>query len=159
MKHRFLFMVFGAALSLPLAGCLINESSAVEAPLNTLAQGGSSGVISQRFEVIRDAASLAALWREHTAMEEPPPALPQIDFERDMVIAAFLGQRTSGGVALRIGKLSNVGGALTAHLDLTSPGAGCITTQALSQPYHMVVTRRQEHAVGFQVHAITTDCN
>ncbi len=152
-------MVTGAALSLPLAGCLINKSGAADAPLRTLDQGGSTGVLSQRFEVIRDPASLDALWRQHTTVMSPPPPLPHIDFERDMVIAAFLGQKASGGVELQISKLDNVGGALTAHLSLTNPGKDCIVTQAFSQPYHIVVTPRHEQVIRFQVNTLTTDCN
>ncbi len=159
MKHPFWIIAIITALAVPLSACLINESSAADAALSMLDQGDSSGINSQRFEVIRDAASLDALWREHTAVMDPPPALPQIDFEHDMVIAAFMGQRGTGGYTVQISKLNPEGSALSAQITFTRPGADCLVTQAITQPYHIVVTPRQEHVISFQVATITHDCN
>ena len=76
------------------------------APIEVLAPAGTSvpvqfvlassvsGVTRAKNVVVKDAASLASLWNEHTAGMSPRPAAPsEIDFTKHVVVALFAGTR------------------------------------------------------------------
>jgi hypothetical protein len=62
-----------------------------------------------------------------------------VDFRRDIVIAAAAGQRTTGGNAIAIERVTRTGDGLAVEVVETTPGPGCMTTQSLTQPVDVVV--------------------
>jgi hypothetical protein len=58
----------------------------------------TSAIADKRFVTVRDAASWSALWQEHVGSRTNPddtaPALPAMDFSRQMVLAVFLGKES-----------------------------------------------------------------
>lgn len=79
--------------------------------------------------VLRDSAALADFWRQAGAGGPPP-----IDFSREVVIGAALGERRSGGYAVRIGAARPVDGGTEIEILEQAPGAGCMSTMSLTQP-------------------------
>src|SRR5438132_14036060 len=63
--------------------------------------GQRSGITAMRQVVVRDAASFAALWKEHAGPQSstPPPA---VDFKKQDVVAVFLGSKPTGGFTVKI---------------------------------------------------------
>jgi hypothetical protein len=61
-------------------------------PFTTVAKEAFSAIRTPRKLVIRDAAAWATLWAEHTAGQQPPPPLPQVDFRSKMLLAIFAGE-------------------------------------------------------------------
>ena len=68
---------------------LPKESGSVQ--FFTLVVESNSAIHEAQNAVIRDEAALAKLWAEHTRGMPAPPAMPKVDFSRDMVLAAFAG--------------------------------------------------------------------
>ena len=60
---------------------------------------GSSLVDEPRTLHIANPRQWEKLWREHRGADEPAPA---VDFEREMVVAIFLGERPTGGYAVEV---------------------------------------------------------
>lgn len=119
-------------------------------PLSPLAKENVSGVQAPRQMVIRDAATLAAVWAEHNAGKASPAPLPKVVFKNEMVIALFGG---AGGVCRKVGLRSvRVSGdkLLAAYQqgDAATPGAAC--TGAPASPMEMVVIDRSDAAVVFE---------
>ena len=117
-----------------------------------------SGINDSRRLVIREAAAWRPLWREVVGQRTPAPALPTIDFERDMVIVAALGRRGTGGYAITIDDVYAEGGQLYAVVRETSPGPGCMTIQAFTAPVTGVRVPRGEAAVTFIERKDQLDC-
>src|SRR3569623_166090 len=126
-----------------MGGCAPAHNAATGAPLRSLAQGSYSGIDAQRFEVIEDAASFAALWREHSAFVSPPPPLLPVDFTREVVVAAFIGQRCSGGFSVAIEKLSG-DNPVTVEIVIKTPAADCPVSLALRQPFQLAAAPRRK---------------
>jgi hypothetical protein len=82
-----------------------------------------------------DAATLRKLWQEHTAGVSPAPPVPDVDFSKEMVIAAFAGTRNSGGYVLSISGINVYRDRIDIDLSLTQPGPDCMVTEALTQPF------------------------
>jgi hypothetical protein len=94
----------------------------------------SSSIRGSRRLVIRDPATWSQFWSELGA-----GVRPDVDFSRDLVIAVASGERSTGGHDIQVRSVARVGGGLRIEVLETSPGAGCITTAALTQPVDVVV--------------------
>ena len=94
-------MIFGVGVISAWA-----EQGFAASAFTVLAQGTQSGIERQRFETLRDAAALRKLWQAHNAGVSPTPPVPDVDFSKEMVIAAFAGTRNSGGYALSVSRIT-----------------------------------------------------
>lgn len=145
--------------ALLLAGCTVRPAGADPAvPFQVLSRGVQSGVAHRQFIVIRDAAAFANWWQRATARQLPAPPQPVVDFSRSMVLAVFLGQRRSGGYRIEVADIGRDAKGLTVHVRTLAPGAGCMTTQALTQPYEMVETAATPAPVRFETQEIARRC-
>ena len=84
--------------------------------------------------MIRDDSSYARFWASLGAGDRPA-----VDFSRDIVIAAAAGQQPTGGTAITVQRVNRTGDGLAVEVLETTPGQGCMTTQAISQPVDVVV--------------------
>jgi hypothetical protein len=106
--------------------------SAVE--IRRIGRWVSSSIRGARRLVIRDPATWSQFWSELGA-----GVRPEVDFSRDLVIAVASGERVSGGYDIQVWSVGRAGGELRIEVLETSPGAGCLTTAALTQPVDVVV--------------------
>ncbi|MCS7167884.1 MAG: protease complex subunit PrcB family protein [Gemmatales bacterium] len=120
-------------------------------------KGGFSGVDKPAQVVIRDAKTWADWWDKVHSRVIPKPELPEVDFTKHMVVAVFMGMRSTGGYAIRITDVrwDKAKDKLQILVQEISPAPGAIVTQALTQPYHIVVIPRTEKTVEFILEKIT----
>ncbi|MFH2201974.1 MAG: hypothetical protein ABIJ96_02560 [Elusimicrobiota bacterium] len=64
--------------------------------------GFDSGIRQVRTVAVKDGAAWAELWAEHTRGMAAAPALPQVDFARETIVAVFLGERRRGGHVIEL---------------------------------------------------------
>lgn len=105
-------------------------------------------------QVVRDPATLSALWQKATAAQAAPPPLPAIDFRKEMVLVAGAGRMTPDdqihvdSVGMR--KLANAAGkqqdVLTAWVTVTQ---GCRRFRSDAYPVEIVRVNRFEGPVRF----------
>lgn len=115
-------------------------------PFVTLDRGTNSGIRTPLRQIVRDAASWAALWRRHAAT--PPPS---VDFLTQSVLAVVQGERPTGGHAVEIVAMQrSEASQLLVLVQETAPGPDDIVTQALTSPYHFVAIPRWDGAVVFR---------
>jgi len=101
------------------------------------------GVTAQSQLVLHDAGSFAALWNRAYGIREPLPLVPAVDFDREFALAAFLGQRPSGGFKRAIESVQWVEDRLVVYVNQAVPDPGSATTLALTQPFQIVILPRQ----------------
>ena len=118
----------------------------------------SSGLAQPAREVVRDGAAWSALWARMTQGHAPAPPAPAVDFGREMLLVAALGERGTGGYAVTIESVSDTGGELVARVAEQRPGPRCGTTQAVTAPADVVAIPRSAHAVRWTVREVVTDC-
>ena len=109
----------------------------------------NSGITSPLNVVVRDPAAWSELWQNIHAPMTPAPPLPVVDFSREMIIAAGLGNRLSGGYDVLLARAAEDASGLQIEVIETSPGPGCATTQALTQPVDLARTPRRDGPVRF----------
>jgi PrcB C-terminal len=117
----------------------------------------SSGFDQPARLVIRDAGAWAAFWNQLHLTESEVPALPAVDFNRQMVLAAAMGTQRTSGYSIDVEQVS-FGSEVLVDVLATSPGRNCVTLQHLTQPVQAVVVSRNEAPVRFQESATVHDC-
>lgn len=108
-----------------------------------------SGIADRRREVIRTPEDWRAFWTEFTVLQQPPPDAPIIDFDHQMVIVATMGRQTTGGHLITIPAVHEHEGELFVEVVEVSPGAGCMTTQALTAPATAIKVEARDDPVMF----------
>jgi hypothetical protein len=118
-----------------------------------LARGNHSHQPAQMFELVNDQPRLLRIWRDLDG--RMPPA---IDFDEYAVVAAFMGERRTGGHSILVESASLVDSRLVVDIVMRVPGEDCFTTQALTQPYHLVVIPAYEGPVEFRPRTVSISC-
>jgi hypothetical protein len=107
--------------------------------------------------VIRDSVAWEQFWSQAHALLEPAPTAPIVDFADSMLLAAALGTRATGGHRVTIDSVSR-GGVLRAFVTTITPGAGCVTTMAITWPVQVVRVERFDGSVEFVEAERTEQC-
>ena len=124
-----------------------------------VASGPRSGIQEKSITVIKDQTSWQQLWVSHQSTVLPIPEIPIINFDSEMIVAAFLGTRPSGGHTITVTGASMNGDILDVSVLSVSPGIGCITTQAITSPFHLVKLELFVGNINFTEIVQSRDCN
>ncbi|CAN5784124.1 protease complex subunit PrcB family protein [soil metagenome] len=96
------------------------------------------GVERPSYRLLRNEAELRSTWNQaHGAALNVPP-LPAVDLSRETLLAVFMGTRPTGGYSVDVREVTLEGGDLFVDLVLVEPGAGAVSTQALTSPWAIV---------------------
>ena len=117
----------------------------------TVARSGHSGHDDRKNYAIKDISEWRNLWDIVNATVFPKPVLPNIDFNNEMIVAVFMGQRNTGGYSIEIVEIIEKANSLEIMIKETSPSLspGDVVTQAFTQPFHIVKTKRIDKEVLF----------
>ena len=132
-------MVRAMYLTTCLSVLLTHGALAQGTSVKTLGQGQESGEMTEKtILVITSAADFEALWKKMNVNVEPAPAAPVVDFTKSQVIAAFAGQKPSGGHEIQMRRL--VAGAEGTEVQFADvpPPEDAMTTMMMSSPYMMI---------------------
>ena len=89
------------------------------------------GKEQKSYDVIKNEASLKALYQSINDEN-----IPKIDFSKQRVVALFLGQRNSGGFAIKVKEVSEKNNKTYITVDETKPEG--MATMAITNPYTIV---------------------
>lgn len=117
-----------------------------------------SDIEERRRTVIRTEADWIDFWEEMHGNVVPMPDAPSVDFDGQLVIAATMGQRRSGGYSIEVTDVFADDGTLYPVVRETSPGQGCAVTQALTAPATAVVVVASDVELEFVEESRTRDC-
>jgi hypothetical protein len=106
--------------------------------MRTLFKGNFSGLQEPSQVVITNQAGWEALWQRHEVKVSPKTSPPEVDFSKEAVVVAALGQKKSGGYAIEIAEVRQTPEGAEAIVKTRSPKAGTLTIQALTAPTHIV---------------------
>lgn len=140
--------LIGGALLLSACATFARQGEPID--FQTVDRGTHSGIQQAGRRVIEDNQRFAALWAELYRTRRPEPPMPDIDFEREIVVAVFQGQQPTGGYAVEVEAVQRIGRRAVVHVAQTAPEPDDMVTMALTSPYHVVRFARQEGGVEFQ---------
>ena len=111
-----------------------NLGTKVSGEIKELAAGGYSSVRESFVVVARDARTYAVIRQLHDKL----PELGADFFKSGAVVAAFLGQRSSGGYGVQITRGGAGGGASILRVSEKTPAKGSFSTMALTSAFQIV---------------------
>lgn len=151
-----------AALALALiliAGCDRGASSPTSpdgvVPFTTVHTAQFSGIAVRRGEVISRADVWQRTWDEINATISPKPALPAVDFERNILLLAALGDEGDACKRVVIDRVERSGGALRVSVKETRPPASCVCPPVAVRPVHVVSIPRAATGASFDFRQVT----
>jgi hypothetical protein len=123
---------------------------AAGALFSTIERGSASGITRSTTLAIKSEDEWHRIWAQHVSVRAPMPSPPQIDFSREMVIAVFAGERTTGGFTVEVTAIEHSTGAIRVTYRESGPPPDSLLAQAITQPYHIVTTPRLERPIVFE---------
>ncbi|MCP4191680.1 MAG: protease complex subunit PrcB family protein [Planctomycetaceae bacterium] len=115
-------------------------------------RGYYSGVTKPGEQVIDNLKAWQKVWNEVHKTVNPQPKLPPVDFTKQIVLAVFMGQQNTGGYQIEITGVKQTDKAVVVSVRTTSPPPDSFTTQALTQPYDLLVVKNPTKPVKFVIH-------
>jgi|GEM_PF-1286423 len=172
MRERVLYVVFMTSflvlvVALILAAfylvdtrleCLSREPRFI-VPFETVSQGTYSGHPEVNNYIIDNREDWKNLWQKITAKTWPSPPLPEVNFNKDMLLARFMGERTSGGYRVEFLVVIEAEEKVYITAIEVSPGPDCGVTAAMTQPYHVVQIPRTEKEIVFNIIETVRRCS
>ena len=113
-------------------------------------KGSRCGYVEPSKSVISTEDQWMKTWDKMFHHLLPKPELPKIDFDSEMILAAFMGQRRTGGYVIRIKRIIKTDKDIVAYIEEKEPDPESLRTQALTQPYHVGVIKKYSLPVRFQ---------
>jgi hypothetical protein len=95
-----------------------------------------------------------SIWRSTSPVTPPPP----MNFGREVVVVAALGQRYSGGYSIYVDSAYQRAGHVEVVIRKVSPGTGCATTAALTEPVDVAVIPVTGQPLEFRERATVHTC-
>lgn len=150
------------------AACGGQSSPAGEPPAETTPaasralpiEASYTGIEEPLRTLIRTEREWEDLWSRLAANRIPRPSPPAVDFSDEVVVVVAMGTRPSGGHAIRIDSVRYAKDTLWVDVTSVAPGAGCLTTQALTAPVAAVAVERRPNVTGrFVDREETRDCD
>jgi hypothetical protein len=127
-------------------------------PYETIANEYYGGISGKNTYVVSNEDDWRGLWSMAYANQVPEPELPAVDFEKEMVIAVFAGEFPSGGYEVKIDRLDEYDDVIIITFVITSPGAACGNTEALTQPFHIAKIKKTDKEISFVERNEVNDC-
>jgi uncharacterized membrane protein len=103
--------------------------------LVTVARGPASRIAKPLRTIVRTTDEWRQLWALHAG---PESAAPAIDFDANVVAAAFSGQRPTAGYSTEITAADTAGDGARLLVTEHTPDRGMIAAQVLTFPFHIV---------------------
>ena len=139
------------------------QPTAEPVPLVRFRDGGSafssySGLIDSLRIVVRDSTAWRELWRQINRPFLPPPVLPPVDFQREMVVVAALGSRPNAGFDVVIEGAAEDSAGIAVNVRRASPADGCPVTAAVTQPVDLARIPATTRTLRFRERSTVIPC-
>ncbi len=118
-----------------------------------------TGIYSNQYEKKNHVIDNLVEWETFWWNMDTTQSLPDINFSKNLVLAVFQGERSSGGYSISVNKIIETESALEVFLKEVSPGQRCGVTMALTQPYTIAIVEQTGKDVHFTTEQEITDCS
>jgi len=141
------------------------ETTDMEHMIETLSKGtmGSPMLPGQNGEheiLITNQEDFSTLWQQmHQGMGNGEEIVPEIDFERYMVVGVVMGEMPSSGYSIRIDDIEQQEEHLNVNVLRTEPGPTCINLTVMTYPHHIIKVPATEQPFNFSYTTIVEECD
>lgn len=148
-------IVIGGALFFTDSSALPLSSGGTS--FRVLAEGDTAVSMTERKNYrVSNEEQYETAWRR--AYGENGPSRPAINFEREEILAVFDGEHGSGGYDIAVSSVVDTDAARTVTIVHTVPDESCMTTQAITSPFELVVVRTSALPITRIDETVVTPC-
>ena len=126
----------------------LNNSDNNNISFTEISKGSYGGLENQQYIVLKDNASYKKLFSDIYRYKEPKPAITEIDFNKHMVLALFMGMKNSGGYSISIDSIVSHKEELHVFINKTSPKGKA--TMAMTQPFYIAEIQKTNQKIVFK---------
>ena len=159
-KSVFLFFLtfILSAFSLKNKPKLSSKPLCKKIKFEEVCRGNYCGITDKKNQVITNQKDWEKLWNKTYSIQSPKPKLPEIDFNKEMIVGLFSGEHNSGGYDLEITEIKKNKGEINVSFFYVSPGPKCDVTSALTQPYCFIKLKKSNKKILFKAYEGNRDC-
>jgi len=117
-----------------------------------------SGIADSQRVVIRDTSAWRQYWTAVHRPFIPAPAVPDVDFRREMILLVSMGTRPSGGFVIRIDSAMTDAQRVLVQVTQIVPGRGCAVPAVVTRPVDLARVPATSLPVSFAERVERTDC-
>lgn len=120
------------------------DPSAYEAPpeqltWEVLARGSQAiGFEDPAFRLVESEDELLQLWNQAWGSRLELPPVPDVDFQRETILAVFQGEQPTGGFGIEVSDVVVEGNDVFIDMQFVEPAPDAIVTQQLTSPWVML---------------------
>ena len=151
----FLTAVF--FISLFFGGCSTQGNDEKKLPMEIILDGTYSAIEDKREVLLNNNDDYQKLMADVYKNLDQMPRIPVVDFNKNSVVAVFIGNRSNGGFMVAIDSITETKN-LTVNLTETTPGSTCIVTDAITRPFTLVKIPKTEAMPVFKTKQIVKEC-
>jgi hypothetical protein len=119
----------------------------IDLSFETISQSDYGGYENHEYLFIENSEDWGRIW----SLALPDGSLsPEINFSTHIVIAVFMGERSTGGYEVSIDRITDVGGEIIVNVDEIYPGR-IFVTEAFTWPRHIIKVERVQKPIWFEV--------
>lgn len=127
-------------------GVLVADRGKVEEPL-ALRTVSRAGGRTPAYEVALSPGELQRLWGRLVQ----PPDMPEVDFGREWVLAALMGEKPTGGYRISIDGVRSRGRTIRVAVSEEAPGPEDFVAMVFTYPGHWVAVERPRAPGSYEV--------
>lgn len=125
-----------------------SNSTAQQITHEVLLQGSNGGYTTPKKMIIKNQKELQSVYTQINLTRKPGYRVPKVNFKEEMVIALFIGEKSSGGYAISISKIEDLETEVHAFIKETQPEG--MATMAITQPFYFCKIPRTEKQIVFK---------
>ena len=141
--------ILGIGILCLLLSPAVCRADAEELTISKRWHGANTKETSKQNLVICSKEDWEMLWPKITGKVMTSRELPDVDFDKQMVVACFMGKKNSGGYAVKITKVVKEGDEVKVYVREIRPDGKTDSAIKSSSPYHMVLVPKAEGKVSF----------
>ncbi|MEM2691266.1 MAG: protease complex subunit PrcB family protein [Candidatus Bathyarchaeia archaeon] len=145
MKDKSYIVLFFFTILLVFSLCgLENVCSALEREIEfgILEKGDISGYCEEAYFVVENEADWVRVWERHTLIFEPREPPPSIDFSRNIVVCAFMGQCPTTGYSIDVERIWTDGKQVFVEVVKRGLPESFAVGQMITCPYVMILVEK-----------------
>ena len=124
-------------ITIMAAACLACSHASVTVEPQLIEARQSSGLVydAPHVHAVGNQVEFEKLYQQIRSLELPRPPVPAIDFDSDIVLMVFMGQKPTAGSSIELVSARLETQTLQITVELISPPADAVSAQVITQPY------------------------
>lgn len=116
-----------------------------------LVQGIQSGISEAQDLIIDNKAAMDSIWAAHYSYLDFSPEPPEINFDKDIVVGVFLGEKPTTGYWVKLDSIFIENGEQIVLVSTNDkPSDDVDIVQMATQPFFMAATTKTKHNLKFE---------